>query len=167
MDSCLAKIWLRVCAGMLLCISLASVARAQVLTVSASPATVSFALAQNGTAGGNTSIAITTSWTLLVAPLSVTLYAYASSPGAALTDGSGHNIPSSSVLGSSDGGAYTAFVGNSPFATGTSITIFQKTATISLNGSHNDTLALEINTTGLNLPAATYSGTLTLRAQIL
>lgn len=158
---------LRVSALAVFCLLTAASAHAQVLTVSASPSSVDFTLARNGTAGGNTSISITTSWTLLATPLSVTLYAYLSSTTAALTDGAGDNIPSGNVLGSSDGGGYVAFNGTSPFSSGTSITIFTETSQLSLNGSHNDTLALQINTAGLHLPAATYSGTLTLEAQVL
>lgn len=151
----------------LLCISAVTSARAQLLTVSASPSTVNFTLARNGTADGSGSISITTSWTLLTTPLSITLYAYLSSPAAALSDGAGDNIPSATVSGSSDGGGYVAFSGNSPFSTGTSITVFTQTSQLNLNGSRNDTLSLRINTAGLNLPAAAYSGTLTLEAQIL
>lgn len=166
LSRCLS-ISLRLGALPVLCAAAGTCAHAQTLTVSASPSSVGFTLARNGTASGNSSLTITTSWTLLVSPLTLTLYAYASSTNAALTDGSGHNIPSAKLSGSPDGGAYAAFVGTSPFATGDGITVFTQTSTLGANGSRNDTLALRIDTTGLNLPAATYSGTLTLRAQIM
>lgn len=151
----------------LACLAAVTSARAQTVTVSASPSFINFTLARNGTADGNASISITTSWVLLVMPISVTLYAYLSSPAVALSDGAGHNIPSANVSGSVDGGGYIAFSGNSPFSSGTSITVFTQTSQLSLNGSHIDTLALRIDTAGLNLPAATYSGTLTLQAQVM
>lgn len=100
-------------------------------------------------------------------PISITLYGYLSSPTAALSDGAGDNIPSANVSGSPDGGSYAAFTGTSPYSTGTSITVFTATSALSLQGSRSDTLALKIDTTGLSLPAATYSGTLTLEAQVL
>jgi hypothetical protein len=98
----------------------------------------------------------------------VTTYAYFTSAAAALTDGAGDNIPSSSVSGSVNGGAFTAFTGVSPFAAASSITI----ATIRIlgnnkSGNQTDTLNMRINTTGLTLPAANYTGVLTIRAQAL
>lgn len=158
---------LRVYALALLCLLATANAHAQTVTVSASPSSVDFTLARNGTTDGNSAISITTSWVVLITPLTITLYAYLSSTTAALTDSAGNNIPSANVSGSSDGGAYVAFTGNSPFSTGTSITVSTQTNLVSLNGSHNDTLSLSINTAGLNLPAGTYTGTLTLEAQIL
>lgn len=158
---------LRACGLALFCFLAAASAHAQTVTVSASPSSVDFTLVRNGTVDGNSAISITTSWLVQVTPLTITLYAYLSSTTAALTDGAGHDIPSANVSGSADGGAYVAFTGNSPFSTGTSITVSAQTNLISLSGSHNDTLALSVNTAGLNLPAATYTGTLTLQAQIL
>jgi len=138
----------------------------QTLTVSAAPSAVSFTLPRNGVGSGNSQITITTQWLVSVPPLTITLYAFTSSTSAALTDGAGHNIPTSNVSGSANGGSFAAFTGNSSFASGRSITIFTQ-STLSVAGSRNDTLGLQINTTSLALPPATYQGTLTIRATLL
>ena len=138
------------------------------LTISATPASVNFTLAASGTAAGSAQISVTTAWALLATRSSVTLYAFASSATAALTDGSGHNIPAANLTGSPNGGAFSSFTGNSPFGTGTSLTIFTQAITTSnLNTTRTDTLNLNINTTGLSLPVATYTGVLTIRAQAI
>lgn len=138
------------------------------LSVSASAGTVNVALLPNGPAIGTPTLTITSTWVLSPTRTSVTTYAYFASSTAALTDGAGDNIPSSALKGSVNGGANTAFTGTSPFAASSSITIF--TTAISganKNSSHSDTLQLTVDTTGLGLPAATYTGTLTIQAQAI
>ena len=96
------------------------------------------------------------------------VYAYFSS-ASALTDGAGDNIPTSSVLGSINAGAYASFTGGTgPFGVN-SLQVFSQTvgAAGTFNASHSDNVALQINTTGLGLPAATYTGTLNIQAQAL
>lgn len=138
------------------------------LTVSASPTSVSFTLSASGVSTGSAQISISTAWALSSSSTSVSVYAYFASATAALTDGSGDNIPSANVLGSANAGAFTAFTGNSPFGTGTSLTVFtQSISSSNLNTSRTDTLNLEIDTSGLNLPVGTYTGTMTLQAQAL
>jgi hypothetical protein len=138
------------------------------LTISASPTNVNFTLASSGTAAGSSQISISTAWALLGTRSSITLYAFCSSTTAALTDGSGDNIPAANLTGSPNGGAFTTFTGNSPFGTGTSLTIFTQAITSgNLNATRTDTLNLNINTTGLSLPVGTYTGVLTIRAQAL
>jgi hypothetical protein len=138
------------------------------LTISTTPASVNFTLASSGTAAGSSQISITTAWALLATRSSLTLYAFASSATAALTDGSGGNIPAANLTGSPNGGSFSAFTGNSPFGTGTSLTIFTQAITAgNLNSTRTDTLNLNINTTGLSLPVGTYTGVLTIRAQAL
>lgn len=138
------------------------------ITISASPTSVTFTLTANGVSTGSSQISVTTAWALSSSSTSISLYAYCSSATAALSDGSGDNIPASSVLGSPNSGTFTAFTGNSPFGTGTSVTIFtQSVSSSNLNTSRTDTLDLEIDTTGLNLPVGTYTGVLTLQAQAL
>jgi hypothetical protein len=138
------------------------------LTIAATPAAVNFTLAASGTAPGSAQISVTSAWALLATRSSVTLYAFASSATAALTDGAGHNIPAANLTGSPNSGAFSPFTGNSPFGTGTSLTIFtQAITTANLNTTRTDTLNLAINTTGLNLPVATYTGVLTIRAQAI
>jgi hypothetical protein len=138
------------------------------LTVTASPGLVNFALVPNGTATGSAVINVTTAWTLKPSAGTATTYAYFTSAAAALTDGSGDNIPSSSVNGSVNGGAFGPFTGVSPFAANSSITLSAtRILGFNRNSSHSDTLNLNINTTGLALPAGTYAGTLHIQAQAL
>jgi hypothetical protein len=138
------------------------------LTVTASPGLVNFALIPSGITNGSATITVNTSWTLSPSVGTVKTYAYFTSAAAALTDGAGDNIPSSSVSGSINGAAFGAFTGASPFAAASSVTI----TTIRIlgnnkSGNQSDTLNMRINTTGLNLPAANYTGVLTIQAQAL
>ena len=138
------------------------------LTVTASPGLVNFPLVPNGITNGSATITINTSWTLSPSVGTVKTYAYFTSAAAALTDGAGDNIPSTSVSGSINGGAFGAFTGASPFAAASSVTI----TTIRIlgnnkSGNQSDTLNMRINTTGLNLPAANYTGVLVIQAQAL
>jgi len=138
------------------------------LTVSAAPGLVNFALLPNGVANGSVPINVTTSWTLSPSVGNVSVWAYFSTAAAALSDGAGDNIPSSSVLGSPDGGAFTAFSGVSPFAAATSLKIVSfKILGNNKSGTRTDTLALQISTVGLALPAGTYTGVLNIQAQAL
>jgi hypothetical protein len=138
------------------------------LGVNASPGLVNFSLPASGTATGSAVITVNTSWSLGTSVGAVTTYAYFSSPTAALSDGSGDNIPSSKVSGSINGGAFGTFTGASPFAASSSVTL-SSTKLIATNrtGTHADTLNLMISTVGLALPAATYSGVLNVQAQAL
>jgi hypothetical protein len=159
-----SRVW-RSCVVALLCLA-GKCANGQTLTVSAAPSTVNFTLPRNGVGSGDSTITITTSWLASLPPLTITLYAFTSSTTAALTDGAGHNIPTSKVSGSANGGAFSTFTGNSSFAAGRSITIFTQ-STLSVAGSRNDSLGLQIDTTSLALPPATYHGTLTIRATLM
>src|SRR4029077_13339590 len=134
---------------------------AESLTVAAAPATVNFAWVPNGTANGNSAVTVTTNWALGKTRTSMKVYAYFSS-AVGLTDGAGDNIPTSSVLGSVNAGAFAPFTGGAgPFGVNSQL-VFSQTvgAAGTFNSTHVDTLALQINTTGLALPAATYTGVL-------
>ena len=138
------------------------------VSINASPGLVNFNLVPSGTVTGSAVITVTTSWTLRPSVGAVTAYAYFSSAPAALTDGVGDNIPSSSVSGSVNGGAFGAFTGGSPFAASSSVRLSSvRILGNNRTGSHSDTLNLSINTTGLNLPSGTYTGVLNLQAQAL
>jgi hypothetical protein len=142
---------------------------AESLTVVAGPGTVNFALVPNGSAAGSAPVTITTSWALGKTRTSVKLYAYFAS-ATALTDGAGDNIPTSSVTGSINGGAAAAFTTATPFGANGLAPVFSAVigAAGTFNSSHGpDTVGLTINTTGLALPAATYTGTLNIQAQAL
>jgi hypothetical protein len=139
------------------------------ITVTAAPGLVNFNLPPSGVANGSVPVSITTSWVLPVLFGQVTEYGYFANPAAALADGVGDNIPSANVSGSFDGGAFTVFTGTSPFAAGSSMTLFNQFVLILLNTSatRTDTLNLRIDTTGLGLPAATYTGVLHIQAQAI
>ena len=138
------------------------------LTVTASPGLVNFPLIPSGITNGSTAITVNTSWTLSPSVGTVKTYAYFTSAAAALTDGAGDNIPSTSVSGSVDGGAFGAFTGVSPFAAASSVTVSNiKILGNNRSGNQSDTLNMRINTTGLNLPAGNYTGVLTIQAQAL
>jgi len=139
------------------------------ITVTAAPGLVNFNLVRSGIANGNTAVSINTAWTLPVLFGNVTEYAYFASPASALSDGVGDNIPSTNVSGSANGGAFAAFTGTSPFAAGSSIALFRQFVLFFLNStaSRTDTLSLRIDTTGLNLPAGTYTGVLHIQAQYI
>ena len=146
------------------------------LTVSASPAFVSFQLRSGGIATGSSAVAVTTTWgaTLCVLTCTVRLYGYFSSATAALSGGSPvANIPSSSVLGQVPTGTpttFTAFTQSNPLGgAGASLLLFTQTfLLLPLGGSRTDALNLEINLASQpQLPAGTYSGTLFIQAQSL
>jgi hypothetical protein len=129
---------------------------------------VNFSLVPSGTATGSSVITVNTSWTLKPSAGTVTVYAYFSSAAAALTDGAAHNIPSSSVSGSVNSGAFGAFTGASPFAAASNITLSSwRILGFNRTGNHTDTLNLMISTVGLALPAATYMGVLNIQAQAI
>ena len=138
------------------------------LSVTAAPALVNFSLLPTGGVSvGSVPVSITTSWNLHP-PLTATTFAYFVSAAAALTDGAGDNIGSSRVLGSVNGGAFTSFTGASPFSASTSIQIFSvRIKGFNRVGSNTDSLNLEIDTTGMSLPAGTYSGLLVIQAQAI
>jgi hypothetical protein len=69
------------------------------LTVAAAPGAVTFNLNSGGAATGSVPVTVTTTWVLAATRTSVDVYGSFASAAAALTDGSGHNIPSSDVFG--------------------------------------------------------------------
>jgi len=137
------------------------------ISITAAPGLVNFNLVRNGVANGSAAVSITTTWSLPILFGTVTEYAYFTAPAAALTDGAGDNIPSASVSASFNGGAFTAFTGTNPFGAGSSISLFSQFIFIVFNNpaTRTDTLNLRIDTTGLGLPAATYTGVLHIQAQ--
>ncbi len=141
---------------------------AESLTVAASPATVNFTLAPNGPAAGSAPVSITTNWALASTRTSVSLFAYFSST-AALTDAGGTTIPNTAVSGNPNGAGLQPFTTANPFnGANTGLQIFNVAITgANVNTSRTDSLALQIDTTGLGLPAGTYTGILNIEAQAL
>jgi hypothetical protein len=141
---------------------------AESLTVAAAPGLVNFALVGSGTSNGSNQVVIDTTWALNTTRTNVSVYAYFSSAAAALTDGAGNDIPSANVNGSVNGGAFSAFTGASPFSGASAITVAsQAVGAGTFNSTRSDTLDLQIDTTGLGLPAATYTGVLNIQAQAI
>ncbi|MGH9782567.1 MAG: hypothetical protein ACRD88_00130 [Terriglobia bacterium] len=144
----------------------------QSIAVSVSAAAVNFNLVPGtGPTGGAPSLTVTTNWSLNPGGgPTMSLYGYFTSAGTALADGGGNSIPSANVLGSVNGGGAVAFTGTGPFgAAGASLQIYSLGITAAnKTGTRNDTLDMSINLTSLpNLPAGTYTGTLSLQAQAL
>lgn len=147
----------------------------EVLSISATPSSVSFTLVQGATATGSSPVAIQTTWLLLPTRANLILDGYFSSATAALTDGATtpDNIPTSSVLGEVPTGTpttFTAFTQSTALGpTGAGLTLFTLPLTaLNRAGTRTDNLSLEINLSALpQLPAGTYTGTLTLQAQAL
>jgi len=147
---------------------------AEQLTVSVtSGSTVNFSLSPTGISTGDVPASISTTWTLGALRTSVSLYGYFDTPASALSDGSGHNISSAQVLGRMTTGVpvtYAPFTQTNTLgpATGSLHLFTQVVALSNLNSNRNDNLDLEISLASTpQLPAATYTGTLRLRAQAL
>jgi len=137
------------------------------ISVSASPGLVNFTLPANGVVTGNPTLVVTTAWILKPGPTLQT-FAYFSNSASALSDGAGHNIPSSSVSGSVNGGAFQTFTGACAFSANTCVTVFSVHVTGNQKqGTNNTNFQLRISTVGLKLPAGTFTGVLNIRAQAL
>ena len=151
---------------------------AESLTVTATPANITFTLSKGGTSVGSSAIAIVTTWVLLPTRANVVLSGYFSSTTAALTDGMAtpNNIPTSEVLGQVPTGTpttYTAFTatttGTQLGTTGATLVLYtQALSSTNRASTRTDNLTMEINLASqLQLPAGTYTGTLNLQAQAL
>lgn len=119
---------------------------------------------------GSTSITATTTWTLKPNIGSVKVYAFFANSTSALSDGAGDNIPSAAFEISNNGGAFTALTNTVPFGGANAGLLLSTTKILGNNrtGSHNDVMNFNINLSTLpNLPAATYTGTLTIQAQAI
>jgi hypothetical protein len=148
---------------------------AESLTISATPNAVSFSLVSGGVAVANFPVVITTTWVLGSGRANVVLDGYFSSSTGALTFAGppASSIPTSSVLGQMTTGSptvFTAFTQTSVFGgAGAGLTLFtQALTTTNRAATRTDSLSLEIDLTALpQLPAGSYTGTLTLQAQAL
>lgn len=141
------------------------------VTVTLSASAVNFTLtAGSGANPGSTSITATTSWTLKPSVGNVKVYAFFSNSASALTDGAGNNIASADFQISDNGGAFSALTNTVPFGGANAGLQLSSTAILGNNrtGAHNDVMNFNINLTPLpNLPAGTYTGTLTIQAQAI
>jgi hypothetical protein len=143
----------------------------QSLAVTLSSNAVNFNLtAGSANNPGSTSITATTTWTLRPNVGSIKLYAFFTSSAAALTDGAGDNIPSADFQISNNAGPFNALTNTVPFGGANAGLLLSTTPILGNNktGSRNDVMNFNINLSTLpNLPAATYTGTLTIQAQAI
>ena len=119
---------------------------------------------------GSTSITATTTWTLKPSVASLKVYAFFANSASALTDGAGNNIPSADFQISNNGGAFTALTNTVPFGGANAGLQLSSTPILGNNktGTRNDVMNFNINLAPLpNLPAAVYTGTLTIQAQAI
>lgn len=145
------------------------------LTLAVSPSTVTFALAAGGVSNGSSTVSITTTWVLKASRSSVNLYSWFTTPSAALTDGGSpaNNIASSLVYGQVATGlptSFTAYTQSNTLGTASGgLELFtQAISSTNRSSARTDALSLQINLATLpQLPAGSYSGTLTLQAQAL
>ncbi len=141
------------------------------LTVSLSSAAVNFTLTPGSASNpGSVGITATTAWALKPSVGSVKVYAFFASSAAALTDGAGDNIPSADFEISDNAGPFTALTTTVPFGGANAGLLLSTTRILGNNrsGSHSDSLNFNINLSTLpSLPAATYTGTLTIQAQAI
>jgi hypothetical protein len=146
------------------------------LSISVSATLVSFQLQSGKTAVGTPAISITTTWgkgnCTVNRTCTLSLYGYFSSATTALSGGAPvSRIPTSEVLGEMTTGlpkTYTAFTQSSTFGgAGASLELFTEAMTArTTGGSRTDPLSLEINLASQpELPAGTYTGTLSLIAE--
>lgn len=143
------------------------------LTVSATPATLTFTLAPGTRASASAPVVITTAWTLSPNRSSVVLGGYFTTSQAALSDGGtpANTIPSADIFGQVTTGTPTAFTAFSqagptgPADTGL-ILFSQALNNTNRTSTRTDSLNLQIDLTSIPLlPAGSYTGVLTLQAQ--
>lgn len=145
------------------------------LQVAVSTTSVSFSLVPRSTAPGTPSVTVTTTYYGTGSTATLQLYGYFNSSTAALSNGGAYDIPSSAVLGQVTTGlptSYEPFSQTTPFgAAGAGLELVNTTITPIFDnifyGQRSDVLNLEIDLAGVpDLPAGTYTGTLTLQASI-
>ncbi|MCU1296175.1 MAG: hypothetical protein JWO91_453, partial [Acidobacteriaceae bacterium] len=144
------------------CLAIAGMAplafAANSVTLSVSGNSESFNLVAGGANNsGSPDITATTSWTL-APPCTLWVYAYSSSASAALTDGAGHDIPSSDFYISDNGAASTTLTNTVAFG-GANAGLQLENIGIgpaTKNSSVTDTMTFKIDLSGLpQLPAGT------------
>jgi len=123
--------------------------------------------AGSATNAGSTNITATTAWTLKASRTAVGVYAYFTTAASALTDGAGNNIPSSAFFIADNAGASTALTNTVAFGAASGGWQMANVAITGANksGTRSDVMAFNINLTGVQIPAANYTGTLNIQAQ--
>jgi hypothetical protein len=145
-------------------------AAAEVLTVSGVPPSLTFSNALTPQTGVLT---VTTSWQLGPTRTRIDTNLFFATPTAALSDGAGHNIPATDVFASLNGGTYSNCGGSpAPTLSGVDVAggtcqvsgIFQPITGANLTGTRSDAFVLQLQNLPLTLPAATYTGNLSVVA---
>ena len=140
------------------------------LTLVVTPAVVTFSLSPGQASVASSPIVIQTTSVSLTNLTTVSLYGYFLT-SQALTDSAGDSIPTSAVFGLCSSGAataYSAFVQSGPFASGSSLLIWQEASTGTSLATRTDTLSMKIDLTAIpSLSPSTYTGTLYLQVHAL
>ena len=143
------------------------------LTVTATPSVVSVTLVPGGTAVASSSITIVTTEAGISLLGSAVMYAYFASASTALSGGTPVSyIPSSATFGRCPTGTpttYTSFTSTGTFGgAGAALQIYSVSAFLALGFTRTDVLSLEINLSSLpQQPAATYTGSIYIQAQVM
>lgn len=117
---------------------------------------------------GSASVTATTTWNVK-AGRRITTYVYFANAATALSSLAGYNIPSSKIEVSTNGGAFVPLTNTTPFGgVGAGLTISTKVTGQNKQGTDSDTMQFNINLSTLpQLPAGTYTGTVSIRAQAI
>ncbi len=166
-----ALLWGAAASGQVVRLRNTRVAKPELVTGSFSilvnPSSVSFNLVQAGQSRASAAISITSNIDFTIVG-NISLYGFFSS-SSALTTTAGDVIPASSVYGEDPSGScttMTAFTQTTPFSGNSGLLIYQLKSLLSFAGTRTDPLSLMVDTTAEpQLPAGTYTGTLTLEAQ--
>jgi len=141
------------------------------ITVSLSSSAVNFTLTAGSVSNpGSTGVTATTTWLLRPSVGSLKLYAFFASSTAALTDGAGNNIPSADFQVSNNAGPFNSLTNTVPFGGANAGLQLSSTPILGNNrsGTRTDNMNFNINLAPQpNLPAGTYTGTLTIQAQAI
>jgi hypothetical protein len=143
-------------------------ARAQSLTISLSSHAVNFALTRGSANNlGSNPVSVTTNWVLGNRNMTLTVYSYFANAATALT-GPGGNIPSSALSISVNGTAFRALTFTEVFGGANAGRHVVVGIPITGTGTRTDSIIfnLDLSTGTLpQLPAGTYTGTLSIQAQ--
>jgi hypothetical protein len=151
-------------------VALAPGAKAQTLTVSLNTHAVNFALTRgSATNPGSNAVVSTTTWSGVGGGRDLTVYCYFANAATALT-GPGGNIPSSALSISVNGTAFRDITFTEPTGGANAGRHIVFDIAINNNGTRTDSTVFNMNlSTGTlpQLPPGTYTGTLSVRAQII
>jgi len=149
---------------------LAPVAKAQTLTVSLNTHAVNFALTKgSATNPGSNAVVSTTTWSGVGNGRNLTVYCYFANAATALT-GPGGNIPSSALSISVNGTAFRTITFTEPTGGANAGRHIVFDIPIGNTGTRTDSTVFNMDlSTGTlpQLPPGTYTGTLSVRAQVI